>query len=142
MTLNKLTFPFFSCVSINQSLSLSLKGLMTTLMMPSDYGVEMYLGSSPVLTSSYLAAPPFLHDYRLPLQSASPPCQPTPLQANPLHSIWGHSNNTTTNNNNNNSCFSSSFRSSHDGPTSAPSSSSLSCSSEYNQGLFTRNSFR
>ncbi|ROT81830.1 putative protein phosphatase 1 regulatory subunit 3B-like [Penaeus vannamei] len=72
---------------------------MTTLMMPSDYGVEMYLGSSPVLTSGYLGQP-FIHDYsRLPLQAA--------------------------------------FRSGVDGgPLSA------SCSSEYSQGLFSRNTFR
>lgn len=105
---------------------------MTTLMMPSDYGAEMYLGSSPVLTSGYLGQP-FIHDYsRLPLQAASPPCQPTPLQANPLHSLWGH-NGTTTN-----SHCSSSFRSALDGPTSTASS----CSSEYSQGLFSRNTFR
>ncbi|XP_037778789.1 protein phosphatase 1 regulatory subunit 3C-B-like [Penaeus monodon] len=145
---------------------------MTTLMMPSDYGVEMYLGSSPVLTSGYLAQP-FIHDYsRLPLQAASPPCQASPLQASPLHTFWGHSANTTNNNsscnfnslnhnnntisgssssssslsssssnNNNNynhsSHFPSSFRSALDGgPLSA------SCSSEYSQGLFSRNTFR
>ncbi|XP_042884768.1 protein phosphatase 1 regulatory subunit 3B-like [Penaeus japonicus] len=136
---------------------------MTTLMMPSDYGVEMYLGSSPVLTSGYLGQP-FIHDYsRLPLQAASPPCQPSPLQASPLHTFWGHNANTSNcsninsfnnnnigsssssssssnhnyNNHNNNSHFSSGFRSSLDG---GPLSSS--CSSEYNQGLFTRSTFR
>lgn len=62
-------------------------------MMPSDYGVEMFLGSSPVLTSSYLASQPFMHDYpRLtPLQAV--PLQATPVQATsyqsmPLHSFW------------------------------------------------------
>lgn len=152
---------------------------MTTLMMPSDYGVEMYLGSSPVLTSGYLGQP-FIHDYsRLPLQAASPPCQPSPLQASPLHTFWGHSANancnanfsslsnsnnnsnnsgssslssssssssfSSSNNNNNNNSYShshsshfpSSFRSGVDGgPLSA------SCSSEYSQGLFSRNTFR
>lgn len=62
---------------------------MTSLIMPSDYGVEMFLGSSPVLTSGYLASQPFMHDYTryTPLQSS--PLQSTPLQSTPLHSIWG-----------------------------------------------------
>jgi len=41
-------------------------GLMTTLMMPGDYGMELMLGSSPVLTSGFLGShhtSPFLTDY-------------------------------------------------------------------------------
>ncbi|XP_069953812.1 protein phosphatase 1 regulatory subunit 3B isoform X1 [Cherax quadricarinatus] len=72
-----------------------LFGLMTTLMMPSDYGVEMFLGSSPVLTSGYLSTQPFIHDFpRLtPLQAAplqSTPVQSNPFQATPLHNLWGN----------------------------------------------------
>lgn len=41
-------------------------GLMTTLMMPGDYGMELLLGSSPVLTPGFLGShhtSPFLTDY-------------------------------------------------------------------------------
>lgn len=65
---------------------------MTTLMMPSDYGVEMFLGSSPVLTSGYLATQSFIHDYPR-LQPS--PLQSNPLQSTPLHSLWGHHATTT-----------------------------------------------
>lgn len=114
---------------------------MTTLMMPSDYGVEMFLGSSPVLTSGYLASQPFIHDYpRLtPLQAAplqATPLQSTPLQSSPLTSIWGSSQ----------SCGSmvnsSSFRSTCDNQLawSSHSSSSSSSSTDFSQGLTTRGS--
>ncbi|XP_076062871.1 protein phosphatase 1 regulatory subunit 3B-like isoform X2 [Oratosquilla oratoria] len=48
-------------------------GLMTALTMPSDYGLEMMLGSSPVLTSGFLPShhSPFIHDF-----SRVPPLPP------------------------------------------------------------------
>ncbi|XP_050710093.1 protein phosphatase 1 regulatory subunit 3B-like isoform X4 [Eriocheir sinensis] len=106
---------------------------MTTLMMPSDYGVEMFLGSSPVLTSGYLASQPFIHDYpRLtPLQTAPTTLQATPLQANPLHSFWGSGNQSCSAMVNSNA-----FRS------TLETSTQLSCSSAYANGIGARNSFR
>lgn len=109
---------------------------MTTLMMPSDYGVEMFLGSSPVLTSGYLATQPFIHDY--------PRLQPTPLQTNPLqstplHSLWGHHASTT----NPQSCSSSSSSSLNNNfKNMLENPSSFSCASSYSSGLMSRGSFR
>lgn len=109
---------------------------MTTLMMPSDYGVEMFLGSSPVLTSGYLSTQPFIHDY--------PRLQPTPLQTNPLqssplHSLWGHH----ATNTNPQSCGSivnsNNYMNMLD---SQPPHHPLSCATSYSNGLATRNSFR
>lgn len=105
---------------------------MTTLMMPSDYGAEMYLGSSPVLTSGYLASQPFIHDYsRLtPLQTGSTTLQGNSLQASPLQSFWssaGQSCGAMVNGN--------SFRNTLD-------NSQLSCSSAYANSIGARNSFR
>lgn len=105
---------------------------MTTLMMPSDYGAEMYLGSSPVLTSGYLASQPFIHDYsRLaPLQTNPTVLQATPLQASPLHSFWSTGTQSCGVMINGNS-----FRSTLD-------NSQLSCSSAYANGIGARKSFR
>ncbi|KAG0720610.1 Protein phosphatase 1 regulatory subunit 3C [Chionoecetes opilio] len=105
---------------------------MTTLMMPSDYGAEMYLGSSPVLTSGYLTSQPFIHDYtRLtPLQTASTTFQANPIQASPLQSFWSSGSQ---------SCgvmvTGNSFRNPLD-------SNHLTCSSAYANGVGARNSFR
>ncbi|XP_045122891.1 protein phosphatase 1 regulatory subunit 3B-like isoform X3 [Portunus trituberculatus] len=106
---------------------------MTTLMMPSDYGAEMYLGSSPVLTSGYLASQPFIHDYttRLSsLQTAPTPLQATPLQASPLHSFWSTGTQSCGAMVNGNS-----FRNTLD-------NSHLSCSSAYANEIGVRRSFR
>ena len=105
---------------------------MTTLMMPSDYGAEMYLGSSPVLTSGYLGSQPFLHDYsRLTsLQTAPATLQANPLQASPLHSFWSTGTQSCGVIMNGNS-----FRTTLD-------NSHLSCSSAYANGIGARKSFR
>ncbi|XP_042218493.1 protein phosphatase 1 regulatory subunit 3C-B-like [Homarus americanus] len=121
---------------------------MTTLMMPSDYGVEMFLGSSPVLTSGYLASQPFLHDYpRLtPLQAA--PLQTTPVQSTPLHNIWGGSSQscgtTLTTSSFRSNCDSQLFSSSPLSSSSIPlSSSSFSSSTScYSNNFIPRSSFR
>ncbi|KAK7074141.1 Protein phosphatase 1 regulatory subunit 3B [Halocaridina rubra] len=105
---------------------------MTTLMMPSDYGAEMFLGSSPVLTSGYLATQPFIHDYPR-LQPT--PLQTSPLQSNPLHSIWGHHTNTTNPQSCASTINSSNFKNMLD-------NSSFSCASSYSNGLTSRGSFR
>ncbi|CAL4085687.1 unnamed protein product [Meganyctiphanes norvegica] len=47
----------WSCVMVGHS---TTTGLMTTLMMPGDYGMELLLGSSPVLTSGFLGSSPVL----------------------------------------------------------------------------------
>lgn len=105
---------------------------MTTLMMPSDYGAEMFLGSSPVLTSGYLATQPFIHDYP---RLQPNPLQTNPLQATPLHSIWGHhatsSNPQSCASTVNNSNFKNMFE-----------NSPFSCATSYSNGLTSRSSFR